>query len=76
MRGAAQRIGVAIALQEAAARRCRLLRIDVELGGQLRMSVCSGECMRSPENTASSLPRPKVKATWPGVWPGVGRMRT
>ena len=32
--------------------------------------------MRSPENTATSLALPKVKATWPGVWPGVGRMRT
>src|SRR5919199_1460199 len=31
--------------------------------------------MRSPENTASSLPRPAVKATWPGVWPGVGSMQ-
>ena len=38
MRGAAQRIGVAVALHEVASRRCRLRLIDVELYGQFRIA--------------------------------------
>ncbi len=75
MRRAAQRLGVAIALQEIAPRRRRLRLIDVELRRQFRIARLQRRVHQVAGEHRSSLPRPKVKATWPGVWPGVGRMR-
>jgi hypothetical protein len=43
MRGAAQRVGVAIALQKIAARRGRQLRIDVEFRRQFRIGTLLGQ---------------------------------
>ncbi|GIS90725.1 MAG: hypothetical protein CM1200mP20_07660 [Pseudomonadota bacterium] len=53
-----------------------LLGIPVGPGRPLRMSHCTGECIRSPHITALAPFEASEIDTWPGVWPGVGDNQT
>jgi hypothetical protein len=75
MRGAAQRIAVAIALHELAPRRRGLRLIDVELGGQFRIARLQRRMHQVAREHGVVLAAAEGEGDMAGVWPGVGRMR-